>query len=164
MSSYQRIQQTFQKEYSSRSPEYKARLVKWRKEPTITRAERPTNIVTARQKGYRAKDGYVIVRVRMKRGKRKRIKPTKGRKPSKYGRVYSRQKSLQNIAEDRANKQYRGLEVLNSYWVGEDGVSKFFEVILVDVKLTGLPMQKGRAFRSLTRTGRKLRGLYGINH
>ncbi|MEM2974206.1 MAG: 50S ribosomal protein L15e, partial [Candidatus Micrarchaeia archaeon] len=107
---------------------------------------------------------YVIVRVRVKRGKRKRPKPTKGRKPSKYGRFYSRQKSLQQMAEERAARRYRGLEVLNSYWVGEDGSNKFFEVILVDPKLTGLTMQRGRAFRSLTRVGRKMRGLYGIYH
>jgi large subunit ribosomal protein L15e len=164
MSSYQRIQQTFQKEYSVRSPEYRARITKWRKEPAVVRVEKPTNLASARTRGYRAKKGYVIVRVMIKRGKRKRMKPTKGRKPSRYGRFYSRQKSLQNIAEDRAGKKFRGLEVLNSYWVGENGSYKFFEVILADPVLTGLPLQKGRAFRSLTRTGRKMRGLYGIGH
>jgi len=164
MSTYQRIQETFQREYSERSPEYKARLIKWRKEPTVLRIERPTNLVSARTRGYRAKQGYVMVRVRIKKGKRKREKPNKGRKPSKYGRFFSVHKSLQNIAEERAGKKFRGLEVLNSYWVGEDGVSKFFEIILADPKLTGLPLQKGRAFRSLTRTGRKHRGLYGIYH
>ena len=41
-------------------------------------------------------------------------------------------KSLQRIAEERAQKHYPNLEVLNSYWVGEDGKEKFFEVVLVD--------------------------------
>jgi len=160
MSTYQRIQETFQKEYHVRSPEYKARLTQWRNEPSVLRVERPTNIASARTRGYKAKQGYVVARVRIKKGKRKRPKPAKGRKPSKYGRFFSRQKSLQNIAEERANKRFPGLEVLNSYWVGADGSNKFFEVILVDPRLTGLPMQKGRVYRSMTRTGRKLRGLY----
>ena len=41
-------------------------------------------------------------------------------------------KSIQRIAEERTSKRYPNLEVLNSYWVGEDGKNKFFEVIMVD--------------------------------
>jgi large subunit ribosomal protein L15e len=160
MSSYKYIQQTFQKEYHVRSPEYRAKLTKWRKEPAVVRVDAPTNIASARFRGYKAKKGFVIVRVRIIKGKRKREKPNKGRKPSKYGRFFSRHKSLQNIAEERANKHFPGLEVLNSYWVGADGSNKFFEIILVDPRLVDLPLQKGRVFRSMTRTGRKVRGLY----
>ena len=40
--------------------------------------------------------------------------------------------SIQRIAEARADRKYPNLEVLNSYWVGEDGKNKWFEVILVD--------------------------------
>lgn len=160
--SYKFIQETFQKEYAARSPAYRARLAQWRKEAPLVRVERSANLAAARTKGYRAKKGYVIARVRIARGKRKRHIHMRGRKPSKTGQFYSRHKSLQAIAEERAARHFRGLEVLNSYWVGEDGSYKFYEVILVDPALTGLKLQKGRAFRGLTRTGRKHRGLYAF--
>jgi large subunit ribosomal protein L15e len=161
MSSYKRIQETFQSEYAQRSPIYRARIAQWRKESPLVRAERPTNIARAHTLGYKAKKGYVIIRVRVKRGKRKRIKMLRGRKPSKSGRFFSRHKSLQQIAEERAAAKFRNLEVLNSYFVGSDGSERFFEIILVDTKLAGMHLQKGRAFRGMTRIGRKTRGLYG---
>jgi large subunit ribosomal protein L15e len=159
MSSYKHIQETFQKEYAERSPIYRARITVWRKEGPVVRVERPTNIARAHTLGYKAKKGYIIVRVRVKRGKRKRIKMMRGRKPSKTGRFYSRHTSLQRIAEERANKHFRNTEVLNSYFVGSDGSLKFFEVILAEPKLSGLKLQKGRAFRGLTSAGKKSRGL-----
>ncbi len=159
MSSYQHIQETFQKEYSERSPIYRARIATWRKEAPLVRIERPTNIARARTLGYKAKKGFSVVRVRIKRGKRKRPKMLRGRKPSKSGRFYARHKSLQRMAEEKASRRYRNMEVVNSYFVGSDGSLKFFEVILSDSAQTGLPLQKGRAFRGLTSEGRKNRGL-----
>jgi len=161
MSSYKHIQETFQSEYAQRSPTYRARITSWKRQSPVMRVERPTNIARAHTLGYKAKKGYVIVRARVRRGKRKRIKMLRGRKPSKSGRFFSRHKALQLIAEERAGRKFRGLEVLNSYFVGSDGSQKFFEVILADPKLTGLPLQKGRVFRGMTRLGRKTRGLYG---
>jgi len=60
--------------------------------------------------------------------------------------------------------------VLNSYFVGKDSVSEWFEVLLVDPSnpcIKNDPQlgwvcsqkQKGRAFRGLTSAGRKSRGL-----
>jgi large subunit ribosomal protein L15e len=79
-------------------------------------------------------------------------------------------KSVQQIAEERAQKHYPNLEVLNSYWVGEDGKEKFFEVVLVDpvapqiladprISWIADPVHKGRVYRGLTRAGRDSRGL-----
>lgn len=111
MSSYQQIQETFQSEYATRTVPYRARIAKWRKEPSLVRAEHPTNLARARTLGWRAKKGYVIARLRVKRGKRKRIPPVRGRKPSKTGLFYSRHKSLQLIAEERAGRKFKNLEV-----------------------------------------------------
>jgi large subunit ribosomal protein L15e len=36
------------------------------------------------------------------------------------------------MAEERVARKYPNLEVLNSYWVWQDGRHKWFEVILVD--------------------------------
>ena len=41
-------------------------------------------------------------------------------------------KSIQRIAEERTARRYPNLEVLNSYWVGEDGKNKFYEIIMID--------------------------------
>jgi large subunit ribosomal protein L15e len=77
-------------------------------------------------------------------------------------------KSIQRIAEERTAKRYPNLEVLNSYYVGEDGKYKYYEVILVDpahpviksdTKINWILSQKGRVYRGLTSAGKKGRGL-----
>lgn len=42
------------------------------------------------------------------------------------------QRSLRSTAEERVGRRCGNLRVLNSYWVNQDGVYKYFEVILVD--------------------------------
>ena len=39
---------------------------------------------------------------------------------------------LASGAEERVARKYPNLEVIGSYWVWEDGISKWFEIILVD--------------------------------
>ena len=41
-------------------------------------------------------------------------------------------RNLRSIAEERVGKKLGELRVLNSYWVGQDGTYKYFEVILID--------------------------------
>ncbi|WP_290597633.1 MULTISPECIES: 50S ribosomal protein L15e [unclassified Archaeoglobus] len=145
------------------------RLQKWRREPAVVRIERPTRLDRARSLGYKAKKGIIVVRVRIRRGGRRATRPNKGRK-SKGLAVNKRtpKKNLQWIAEERANRRYPNMEVLNSYWVGEDGRYKWFEVILVDrdhpaiktdKQLFWVSSKKGRVYRGLTSAGRKARGL-----
>jgi large subunit ribosomal protein L15e len=56
-----------------------------------------------------------------------------GRRQKRMGvSKYTPSKSIKLIAEERVARKYPNLEVLNSYWVWEDGVSKWYEVILVD--------------------------------
>ncbi len=162
MGAYTYIKNTFEKEYKERSPEYRERIAKWAKEPTIVRIEKPTNITRARELGYKAKNGFVVVRVKIRKGRRKRPKPSKGRKPGHNYRYVQPLLSLQAIAEQRVGKQYKNLEVINSYWVGENGTHKFYEVILGDpviLKEEKVLKRKGRVFRGLTSAGKKVRGL-----
>jgi len=145
------------------------RLQKWRREPAVVRIERPTRLDRARALGYKAKQGVIVVRVRVRRGGRRASRPNKGRKVGNL--MVSRKtpkKNLQWIAEERANRKYPNMEVLNSYWVGEDGRYKWFEVILIDrshpailsdPQLSQIAKQRGRVFRGLTSAGRKARGL-----
>jgi len=168
MGMYSHLKETFQQEYAERTPAYKARLTKWRSEPVVVRAERPTNIARARELGYKAKQGIVIARIRIKRGMRHRQKPTKGRKAGKRARYLSPGRSLQTQAEERAATHFPNTEALNSYFVGSDGMYKFFEVILIErghpvirasPELIAAAMQRGRARRGLTSSGKKGRGL-----
>ncbi|MEM4366660.1 MAG: hypothetical protein QW035_00825 [Candidatus Anstonellales archaeon] len=153
---YRAISKTFQMQYKERSEEYRARIRKWNSEGSIVVVDKPTNIASARARGYRAKPEFAVVRVRVRRGRRHRPSPRGGRKPAKNVRFLSPGKSRQAMAEVRAWKKLRhlGYEVVGSYWVGEDGLSKYFEVILKK----GMK-EKGRADRGLTRAGKKGRGL-----
>lgn len=129
-------------------------MISIRKEPSVHRVDKPSRPAKARMLGYKAKTGYIVVRVKIKKGGRKRRAVHQGRKPGKQGiRGYSTSKSLRLIAEERANDKYPNLEVLNSYYVTEDGKHKWFEIIL-----TNLP-QRGRVYRGLTAAGKKMRGL-----
>ena len=161
MGAYKYIRETCQKEAKERGEIYRKRIAGWRKEPTVIRIHRPTNLSRARTLGYKAKDGYVVVRVKVKKGRRKRPRADLGRKPAHSYRFVQPRASHRAKAEQKAARRYMNLEVLNSYLVGEDGNYKFFEVILVDVSNPSVKVKltKRRSFRGLTSAGRKSRGL-----
>jgi len=145
------------------------RAIKWRRQPAVLRIEKPTRIDKARRLGYKAKQGFIVVRVRVRRGGLSKPRPRAGRRPKRMGVLkYKHAKSLRLIAEERAARKFPNLEVLNSYWVWEDGRYKWFEVIMVDPhhpvikadkEINWICNQRGRAFRGLTSAGRKVRGL-----
>ncbi len=149
---------------------WKQRLISWRREGVVTRVEHPTRIDRARSLGYKAKQGFVVARVRIAKGLRKRPKPSGGRRPKRAGRFFSTGKSKQWMAEEKAAKRFPNLEVLNSYYVGEDGKNKWFEVIMVDPDSPAIrkdrdmgwicsAQHRGRVSRGLTSAGKKSRGL-----
>jgi len=173
------IQETFQREFAGKKDEsydYKKiqrdRLIEFRKErKAIVRVKKPTNIARARTLGYKAKKGFIVVRVRVRKGSGLHRRPTMARKPKRMGtKKLTRRISIQSIAEQRAARKYKNCEVLNSCYVGDDGKSHYYEVILVDTNapeiksdkemnwITG-KNQRGRAFRGLTSKGKKSRGL-----
>jgi len=147
------------------------RAIEWRKQPATVRIESPTRLDRARNLGYKAKQGFVITRVRVRRGGMRKTRPKAGRRPKRMGVTkYKPAKSMRLIAEERAAKNFPNLEVLNSYWVWEDGRFKWFEVIMVDPNHPAIKSDKnvnwicedvhhGRAFRGLTSAGKEVRGL-----
>ena len=148
------------------------RMAGWRKEPVFIRIDKPTRIDAARRVGYKAKQGVVVVRTRVRRGGLRKGKIHMKRKPSKAGiKKITMGKSIQRIAEERSARRYPNLEVLNSYWVGEDGKNKFYEVIMIDPQHPAIKSDKnmgwvssgsshrGRAFRGKTGAGKRGRGL-----
>lgn len=72
---------------------------------------KPTRINKARQYGYKAKQGIIVVRVRLRRGPFNRRRPNSGRRPKRMG-VYgiTTSKSLQLIAEERAARKHPNME------------------------------------------------------
>jgi large subunit ribosomal protein L15e len=162
---YQHLKENLQKNLASR-------LVVWRKQNVVERIEKPTRLDRARALGYKAKPGFVLCRVRVRKGGRRRpLYGRRGRKPSKAGLVkFTHGKSLQWQAEEKAARKFPNLEILNSYPVGEDGNYKWFEVILVDPHNPSIrndpniswiygPAHKGRVFHGLTSAGKKSRGI-----
>ena len=143
------------------------RRIQWRREENFLRIEKPTRLDRARALGYKAKQGYVLVRAKVRKGafQKRHIKEEQ----------LIVGKSLQRMAEERTQKRYKNLEVLNSYWVGADGQHEWYEVILVD---PGHPViqhdpkiswicnnkQKNRVYRGLTSAGAKGRGLRNKGH
>ncbi|MEM2487632.1 MAG: 50S ribosomal protein L15e [Thermoproteota archaeon] len=108
-------------------------LIEWRRQPAVVRVDKPTDIESARRLGYKAKPGFIIVRSRVRKGGRRKPRPRSGRRPKHMGVVlFKPGKSRQEIAEERAAKKYPNMKILGSYWVGEDGVYKWFEVVMVD--------------------------------
>jgi large subunit ribosomal protein L15e len=109
------------------------RVIIWRRQPVIVRIDKPTRLDRARRLGYKAKKGFVVVRVRVRRGGRRKPRPVLGRRQKRMGvKKFTPAKSIKLIAEERADRKFPNLEVLNSYWVWQDGQSKWFEVIMVD--------------------------------
>jgi large subunit ribosomal protein L15e len=170
-SGYAYVKETFEKhEKEYESPNWK-RGIEYRRGKSIQRIERPTNIHRARNLGYKAKQGYIIVRARIRKGGMHKVRPKRGRKPRALGvSRYTTGKNLRWVAEERAQRKYPNMQVLNSYKVYSDGKSWYYEVILVDPhhpviksdpKINWIceAHQKRRASRGLTSAGKKSRGL-----
>ena len=150
----------------------KERRYQWRREENFCRVEKPTRLDRARALGYKAKQGYVIVRGRVRKGVFNKRAIKGGRRAKRKGIVkITVGKSLQRLAEERSQKRYPNLEVLNSYWVGMDGQYEWYEVILVDPhhsvikadpKINWIcdPSQSGRVYRGKTSAGQRGRGLH----
>eukprot|EP00616_Rhizochromulina_sp_CCMP1243_P010079 CAMPEP_0118972570 /NCGR_PEP_ID=MMETSP1173-20130426/8842_1 /TAXON_ID=1034831 /ORGANISM="Rhizochromulina marina cf, Strain CCMP1243" /LENGTH=205 /DNA_ID=CAMNT_0006922125 /DNA_START=44 /DNA_END=661 /DNA_ORIENTATION=- len=156
----------------------RVRAWEYRQLPKVWRCTKPTRTDKAHRLGYKAKEGYCIYRVAVRRGGRKR--------PNHKGIVFGKpkhqginqvkfKKNLQSVAEGRIGDRAGNLRVLNSYWVNSDATYKYFEVILVDpshpvirndpkINWIVAPVHKRRETRGLTSAGRKYRGLRKSGH
>lgn len=177
-SAQQMIRETFQKEFKGVKDEnydyrslYRQRLIEFRKTPaSITRLSKPTNIARARSLGYKAKKGFIVARVKIRKGSGAHKRPATARRPKRMGvNKLTRNLSIRLMAEKRVARKYPKYEVLNSYWIGKDGKQEYFEVILVDTnhpeiikdkKYANIAgKNKNKVFKGKTSAGRKSRGL-----
>ena len=159
---------------------YVLRIRSWeyRQLPKICRVSHATRPDKARRLGMKAKQGYVVYRVAVRRGEDKRLNP-KGivyGNPKHQGIVgLKNQRTLHSIAECRVSRVCENLRVLNSYWVNQDATYKYYEVILVDPAHNAIrndptinwivnPVMKHRECRGLTAAGRHARGMTKQGH
>jgi len=170
MGMYKKVRELWKKPKKNMPELWKERLIAWRKENSTVKLERPTRIDRARSLGYKAKQGFIIVRQRVPRGGHTRPQIKKGRRPKRYGTRLTLSKNYQQIAEERAQRNFKNLVVLNSYWVAEDGRYYWYEIIFVDPHHPVIRSDKNinwicekkhhsRVFHGKTSAGRKSRGL-----
>ena len=168
MSLYKQVRELWKKPQNNEL--WKERLIQWRKDTSTVRLDKPTRIDRARSLGYKAKQGYVMVRQRVLRGGHRLEQIKGGRRSKRFGTRLNLDKNYQWIAEERTQKKFRNLTLLNSYWVASDGLYSWYEVILVDPdhpviksdkNLAWLQTRKNRSrvFHGKTSAGKKGRGL-----
>ncbi len=123
--------------------------------------------------GYKAKQGYAVWRVRIRRGGRKRAVGkgiVYGKPVLQVIRKLKKTRCHRCVAEEKVGRRRSNMRFLNSYWVGQDAVCKFFEVIVVDPAHTAIKddprinwivseKHNRRELRGLTSAGKKYRGL-----
>ncbi|MCS7145488.1 MAG: 50S ribosomal protein L15e [Nitrososphaerota archaeon] len=109
------------------------RRILWRREPSVVRVERPLRLDRARGIGYKAKQGFVVLRVRVRRGGFSKPRPNSGRRPKAIGAVLHKVNvTMAEEAINRARKKYPNLHPIGCYPLTYDSLYKWFEVILVD--------------------------------
>ncbi len=130
---YSQISESWHRLYKTNPDEMKAKAIEWRRQHTITRVERPSRLDRARRLGYRAKQGFVVVRIKVGRGGMRRQRPRSGRRPKHLGVVRIKQSdNMRKVAERRVGEKYPNMQVIGSYFLYKDGKNYWFECILVD--------------------------------
>merc|ERR1712086_172376 len=164
MGAYRYLQELWKKKQCE-AMQFILRLRTWeyRQLPVIHRCTRPSRPDKARRLGYKAKQGFVVYRCAVRRGGRKVMKS----KGIVYGKLKSQginkikaTKNLRALAEERCGRKLPSLRVLSSYWVGQDGTYKYYEVIMVDTNHNAIRNDpKVNWICRNTHTHRELRGL-----
>ena len=171
MNLYSQISKAWQERAEPWEAVQRERLIKWRTEPVTARIPAPTRLDRAHALGYKAKQGFIIVRQRVNRGGRQREQIRKVRKSHSARQTKILSMNYQQVAEERAARKFPNMEVLNSYHVGKDGHHYWYEIIMVDKQSPSIladkhiswiasPAHTRRAFRGITSAAKRRKGLY----
>jgi len=119
--------------WKENSPEVRDRVIGWRKQAAVTRIDKPSRLQRARRLGYKAKQGIIVVRMRVGTGGMRKQRPTGGRRPKHLGvtRIKA-DDDMKTVANRRAVQRYPNMKFLGSYFIYKDGKHYWFEVILAD--------------------------------
>jgi large subunit ribosomal protein L15e len=113
--------------------ELRQRAVIWRNENAVTRVEKPSRIARARRLGYKAKQGIIVIRMRVGTGGMRKQRPRGGRRPKHLGVTKIKADvSMKQVSERRVLQRYPNMKLLGSYFLYKDGMHYWFEVILAD--------------------------------
>jgi large subunit ribosomal protein L15e len=170
MGIYKYVKNLWKKPKANMPELYRERLLAWRREDSTVKIDRPTRIDRARSLGYRSKQGFVVVRQRVLRGGHRKPQLKGGRRPKRTGVKLPLRKSYEVIAQERAQRKFANLAVLNSYKVMEDGKYYWYEIIFVDpshpvikadpkINWICKGKHRSRVFRGKTSAGKKSRGM-----
>ncbi|MGQ9782105.1 MAG: 50S ribosomal protein L15 [Nitrososphaeria archaeon] len=128
---YNQIGQTWKNAYKENRAIIKAKAERWRQERTIVRVRRPTRLDRARSLGYKAKQDYIVVRIRLSRRGKRIKRPTSGRRPKHLGVLKIKPNvNYKETAINRIQRKYPNMKALNAYYVYKDGKNVWYEVIL----------------------------------
>jgi len=113
--------------------ELRQRAVIWRNQNAVTRVEKPSRIARARRLGYKAKQGIIVIRMRVGTGGMRKQRPRGGRRPKHLGVTKIKADvSMKQVAERRVLERYPNMKLLGSYFLYKDGMHYWFEIILAD--------------------------------
>ena len=119
--------------WKQNSPELRQRAILWRKQNAVNRIEKPSRLLRARRLGYKAKQGIIVIRMRVGTGGMRKQRPRGGRRPKHLGvtRIKA-DDNLKTVAERRVLERYPNMVLLGSYFLYKDGMHYWYEVILAD--------------------------------
>jgi len=133
--------------------ELRQRAVVWRNQNAVTRVEKPSRIARARRLGYKAKQGIIVIRMRVGTGGMRKQRPRGGRRPKHLGVTKIKADvSMKQVAERRVLERYPNMKLLGSYFLYKDGMHYWFEVVLADPSHPRIAKDKEIRKRVLSRT------------
>ena len=119
--------------WKNNSIELRNRAINWRRQNAMTRIDRPSRLLRARRLGYKAKEGIIVVRMRVGTGGMRKQRPKGGRRPKHLGVTRIKADvNMQEVAERRVLENHRNMKLLGSYFLYRDGKHIWYEVILAD--------------------------------
>ena len=128
-----RTDQLWVKLWHDNAPDLRNRVIKWRKQNAFTRIDKPSRIQRARRLGYKAKQGIIVIRMRVGTGGMRKQRPRGGRRPKHLGVTKIKgDDSMKKVADRRVLERYPNMKLLGSYFIYKDGIHYWFEVILAD--------------------------------
>ena len=119
--------------WKQNSPELRQRAILWRKQNAVTRIDKPSRLLRAKRLGYKAKQGIIVIRMRVGTGGMRKQRPRGGRRPKHLGvtRIKA-DDNMKKVAQRRVLERYPNMELLGSYFLYKDGMHYWYEVILAD--------------------------------
>ena len=113
--------------------ELRQKAVIWRNQNAVTRVEKPSRIARARRLGYKAKQGIIVIRMRVGTGGMRKQRPRGGRRPKHLGVTKIKADvSMKQVSERRVLERYPNMKLLGSYFLYKDGMHYWFEIVLAD--------------------------------